>query len=433
MQSLSLVYICDKNYYLQLVTSLASLLKNKKSTTSYTIFIFYQDFNPQQIAWLKHFIQMHNCIARMRPMPLELLPELKLARHEQVLLALPQIFAQLNSDRILYLATDTLVLDDLSELVSLDFQDKVFAVVNDYHIYQKYLLRLNGSQHQTVRGFLEIIAQIKQLPLQSVLDYFNTGVILLNLAKLRTLEQLTLVPQDTSGLDFMQPSRALLNVFAQQQGGALYLAPSYNLHQDCAWQVKEFKPARDKLMVNINSLASRLGTQAVPAYLWQAPTPSSPRQAKALEASNASEQPSLTFAQEQSQQDNSLLALHATTYNRYQNQELPARAQATKPNSEQQARAQVAIDLQEKELTYQDYTPHWHEIKERLLASINYRAYRVTPNLFTYLDMSKIEEVKILHCVGSKPWHNPQANTLATTLYQFYLKYANLPLALCPN
>jgi lipopolysaccharide biosynthesis glycosyltransferase len=77
---------------------------------------------------------------------------------------LPQLLPML--DRVLYLDCDTLVVDDLSELWDLDLEGRYLGAVNN-------AFEPGMERHATDLG------------LRSAADYFNSGVLLLNLERMR--------------------------------------------------------------------------------------------------------------------------------------------------------------------------------------------------------------------------------------------------------
>lgn len=170
MSELSIAFIADGGFFLPSVVALTSLLENKKKDSKYHIYFVIVDFSKEQKDVLRK-------MANDKQVTLEFV-EIKaddvkkkyegIAKHEccasvsaLIKFDLPYICDKV--DKLLYLDGDIIVQSDLSKLVDTDFRENEYAaVVEDSGIlYNKNLIKQNTGQ------------------------YFNSGVMLLNLEVLR--------------------------------------------------------------------------------------------------------------------------------------------------------------------------------------------------------------------------------------------------------
>jgi lipopolysaccharide biosynthesis glycosyltransferase len=100
-------------------------------------------------------------------------------------------------DRILYLDSDTLIYDDLTEMYNMDIGDNVLAGAIDCALTDN----LNDRMGQYVRKFKEKYVKSN--------FYINSGVLLINLQKRCELDSLS-EPIDSSG--FLCPDQDLINM-----------------------------------------------------------------------------------------------------------------------------------------------------------------------------------------------------------------------------
>lgn len=168
---LNVAFILDENYYLPTYVAIISLLENKKKTSEYVINLIYTKLNDSQKKELSNLEKKYdNCIIKLHYFSQHELNEKYSSIKEHHCTAtnaallkfeLPQICKDI--DRLLYLDGDIIIKDDLCDLVNIEFEDnKCIAVVPESGmLYSKNLI-----QH-------------------GISDYFNSGVILFDLEKMR--------------------------------------------------------------------------------------------------------------------------------------------------------------------------------------------------------------------------------------------------------
>lgn len=166
--NINIAFICDNNFVMPTVVALTSLIKNKNDLSQYDIYIIGADISEENIeifhkledsniniiiirASAKEFMGLHqtqegsDCVASISALLKFKLPKL-----------LP------NCDKALYLDGDILIVKDLLELYNEELDDKLACVVIDSGIiYYKHKFT------------------------ERVKHYFNSGVMLLNLKKMR--------------------------------------------------------------------------------------------------------------------------------------------------------------------------------------------------------------------------------------------------------
>ena len=161
---MNLAFLIDDNYAEQLAVTLASILKNDRHGTKFNVYVLdtgISEANKAKISELKG-----NYEISFIPVSKEVFESFPSIYHLKTLnyarLLLPSL---VNCSRILFLDCDLLVLDDLVEFYNTDFDDNYACAVHE---------RLSDEPF--------IIRQIKKLEVQ---NYFNAGVMLLNLDKMR--------------------------------------------------------------------------------------------------------------------------------------------------------------------------------------------------------------------------------------------------------
>lgn len=164
----NLGYMVDSKYLPYAMVSLNSAIANKKNSTHYNVYFIAKDFTKDDVAKLK---QMEKSDVKIIIYPTEEknLDYPRLGRFSSFKISLQKIFLAeylLELKKILYLDADTLVQNDLGELYNTDISKEYVGAVKDGLMYQ----------------YPEHIAEIG---LKERNFYFNSGVMLLNLDKIR--------------------------------------------------------------------------------------------------------------------------------------------------------------------------------------------------------------------------------------------------------
>ncbi|MCM1167686.1 MAG: glycosyltransferase [Ruminococcus sp.] len=191
--SIPVIYICNDSIARKIAVSVTSLYLNKSEKTNYDVYILGINLslkNQLRLEALKKddfkvdlvnvdVYDYSNCFDQLGN-AVSLLTQTKFS--------LPELLPSL--DKAIFLGADTLVLKDLTALYNIDLSDNYAGVVKDYRTY---------TYDPT---------QAQKLNLQYG-EYFNTGVMLLNLAKMRE-DRMSgrLLDYKKYGTNFMEDSDA---------------------------------------------------------------------------------------------------------------------------------------------------------------------------------------------------------------------------------
>ena len=156
----NIVYCTNNKHIHFLGTSIYSLLINN-ITIQFNINIIYSELSSNHIIYLKNILNQFDSKIYFIKIDEQIFADFPItnkiySKESYYRLLIPEL---IKTDFILYLDVDTLILNNLSELLSLNIDNHSLAAVNDFGIHEH----------------LDII-----LPNKSNF-YFNTGVMLLNL------------------------------------------------------------------------------------------------------------------------------------------------------------------------------------------------------------------------------------------------------------
>lgn len=167
-QTVHLVYMVNSKYVPYMIVSLESAALNKDRESKYLVHVIASDLTEKDISAIKGMerkgIQIEIVPAGTLPLDIS-----RLGRFASFAVALQKIFIAdylASEKKVLYLDADTLVQTDLSAVYSTDLRGKYAAAVKDGLMYQ----------------FPEHVAAID---LGGRDFYFNSGIMLLNLQKIR--------------------------------------------------------------------------------------------------------------------------------------------------------------------------------------------------------------------------------------------------------
>ncbi len=164
----NLAYMVDSKYLPYAMVSLTSAITNKKGNTQYNVYFIAKDFTKDDIEKLKKMEQngvkivIYSTEEKNLDYP-------RLGRFSSFKISLQKIFLAeylLELKKVLYLDADTLVQQDLSELYNTDISKEYVGAVKDGLMYQH-------PEH------------IEEIGLKERNFYFNSGIMLLNLEKIR--------------------------------------------------------------------------------------------------------------------------------------------------------------------------------------------------------------------------------------------------------
>lgn len=211
MEQIPIVFICDENYVMPTTVAICSLKKSRKKNTAYLVYVIGSG--------LSEYSQKKILTLSENDFPIEIVKRGLSEEQEKIVqyrervtivatlkFDLPNIFKE--HDKILYLDSDVVVQKDLTSLFLTNIDGQYAAVVKDT---------------MTVRGKNGHLKRIDFKPK----IYFNSGVMLLNLKKMREgLISDKLLEYRLHGKNFFMDQDALNVIF---EGNVKYISPYYNL------------------------------------------------------------------------------------------------------------------------------------------------------------------------------------------------------------
>ena len=175
-------YTADDNYAPYLSVSIISLLKNASPDYRYEIYVVYEKMSLRTLRKLMtlkalkekdahiHLKPMKEVLSFMTERPNTRLNASMFTLTIYYRIFIAQMFPQY--DKGIYLDSDTVVVGDISEMFNVELGKKyLLGAVNDFSIKKN-------------KPFMDYIEKVVGIPRD---EYFNSGVLLLNLAELRRL------------------------------------------------------------------------------------------------------------------------------------------------------------------------------------------------------------------------------------------------------
>lgn len=166
---INVVMITDNNYVLPTMVAIRSMLKNRKITTCFNVFVLGVNLSKDNLLNLEDMNKFSGINIKILDASQQINQYEKIDQNRHVTPAamlkffLPKIFE--NYNKILYLDSDIIVQKDLTNLYNIDIKSQYAAVCKDT------LCAVN-------REYMDSIGIKNQF-------YFNSGVMLLNLKKMR--------------------------------------------------------------------------------------------------------------------------------------------------------------------------------------------------------------------------------------------------------
>ena len=238
-----LVFSINDDYVKYILTALTSIIDNIDKDSKLCIYILYKNLSAENkdiISRLEglyieiNYINLNNVIDMDLQKFLDIRQDYNYISIETFYrFFIPDLFP--NYDKIIYLDADIIVLSDISKLYNLDINDYFLGAVLDINIYfvrQKKFLTSKGINFD--KYFEEVLEKKSK-------DYFNAGVLLLNLKKIRQnnmVKKLWEYAQKKSPLEF-QDQDILNSIFEDK---FKYIDLSFNLLKDaksCEKQLKD--------------------------------------------------------------------------------------------------------------------------------------------------------------------------------------------------
>lgn len=159
MTTVSVAFICDRHYVIATAVAITSLISNKKSDTRYKIFVITADLCEPDIekfyAFKDNDIDIHIITATTEKYEgLQQHPHITISTYLKF--DLPELIP--DEEKVLYLDGDVIIQKDLNDLFEINIKDYYAAAVRDLPLMDNSL---------------------------NIKNYFNAGVMLLNLKLMR--------------------------------------------------------------------------------------------------------------------------------------------------------------------------------------------------------------------------------------------------------
>ena len=192
---LPVVFAINNTYVKQLATVITSIIKNTKQTPDYSFNILSSDISSENIDILSKYIKKisHNqseinfidMKASLKQFDLEAFMSRRdnykyISIETYFRFFIPELFPKQN--KILYLDADILVLDDLHSLFNENIDDYYAGVIQDTFMevfVDNDDIKTNTTPQRTYKDYFKNKLHKKNT------HYFNAGVLLMNLAKIR--------------------------------------------------------------------------------------------------------------------------------------------------------------------------------------------------------------------------------------------------------
>lgn len=166
---IDIVFVCNKNYSHLLAACIESILTNKNANDEITIHVLHPDFSDKVIGMLEKIVKTRGKINFIK-FDINKLAKFPGTFHIMgyAKALVPEYLPNLN--KALYLDVDTMVLKSLNFLWNTDISN-VYAAVVQNQFYEKSIENNNESKYNGKYS--------------NVAKFFNSGVMLLNLEKIR--------------------------------------------------------------------------------------------------------------------------------------------------------------------------------------------------------------------------------------------------------
>lgn len=237
--SINIAFILDDGFVIPTATALASLIENKDPDTIYDIYLITNNLSSENVSLFHKLGDYNNVNINIKHVNNSydefcmLSDSFKVTTTALFKFNLPAILSEL--DKVLYIDGDTIIQKDLSNLYNTELESCYAGVIEDYrtvHYYKPSIMERLNISHKS---------------------YFNTGVMVLNLKKMRT-DNITkeLFDYKKNGKNFFMDQDAFNVVFKEN---VKYLEPFYNflLTNLLTFSYKKFMQLCPSKMNNIKS------------------------------------------------------------------------------------------------------------------------------------------------------------------------------------
>ena len=219
------VLAADNNYVPMLATTMCSLLANASDAYHYHITVLTNNISHDNQMTLKAFAQ------QMKAASVQFLNVSQLINIEELSTNNPHISVETyyrfliqdilpDFDKVVYLDSDLIVRDDISELYNIDLGDSLIAAVRDVD----YLGNLNFKDGERLAYTKSVLG------MDNPYDYFQAGVLVLNTKALRKDVPSSIWFEEAKDTRYIYNDQDILN--ARCEGRVTFLDPRWNVMHD---------------------------------------------------------------------------------------------------------------------------------------------------------------------------------------------------------
>lgn len=233
------VFASDNNYVPMLATTIYSMLKNASTSRTYDVIVLERDITDENKRYMRQFFaKFPNAVLRFFDVSRYLAgfnlttsnAHISIETYYRFIIqeALPFY------SKLLYLDCDLVVNGDVAELFDIELGDNAIAAVPDIDFIGNLNMK-NGERAGYVR---------KQLHMRDAYGYFQAGVLVMNLDRMRKIHTVHEWLEIASEPGYIYNDQDILNV--ECEGLVTYLDYSWNVMHNCAGRVNgvfDFAPA----------------------------------------------------------------------------------------------------------------------------------------------------------------------------------------------
>lgn len=237
--AIPVVFAADNNYVPMVTTTIRSMLCNASPASAFDIVVLERDISRENKQLMTEFfssfknarIRFADVSGMIRSRNLQTNnPHISIETYYRFLIqdVLPAY------DKVLYLDSDLVMLDDIAKLFNVELADNLVAATRDID-YAGNLNMTDGKR----RDYSETVLHLRQ-----PFDYFQAGVLVLNLAEMRKLHSLDEWLALATDSQFIYDDQDILN--SECQGRVFYLDQAWNVMTDCDGRIRKvfsFAPA----------------------------------------------------------------------------------------------------------------------------------------------------------------------------------------------
>ncbi len=238
-QTIPLVFAADNNYVPVLTVAIYSCLVNASKDYKYDVCVLNQDISNANQKEMKDFFEsFSNASLRFIDVsPMIETYELKtsnehISSETYYRFLIPELLNEYK--KVIYLDSDMIIEDDISKLFEIDMKGNLVAAVRDLD----FLGNLNFNDGS------RIAYNKKILKMKDPYNYFQAGVLVLNIPGLKSLHKTKKWLEFAENKNLIYNDQDILN--RECEGKVIYLPYEWNVMHDCADRVKKvfsFAPA----------------------------------------------------------------------------------------------------------------------------------------------------------------------------------------------